>query len=112
MATEKKYSLGEVGAIAVATPIVFALIMIAAFPLVLWSAYVATKLWNWFPAVYFHLTPISLWMSIGFIYAFGCFRKFPVYKDHELDWKKDLYISILGPAISLLLSYLVHLKIS
>lgn len=111
MSEDKKYSLAEIGVIGVATPIFFALMMVVAFPLAMWSAYVAMKLWNWFPAIYFHLNPISLWMALGFSYVAGVFRKQIIFKDHELDWKRELFSSIAGPAMIFGIGYLIHLKI-
>lgn len=109
--SDKKYTLTEVGVGAVVAPVVFALAILLAFPFTMWVAYVGMVLWNWFPAVYFHLQPISFWMMIGIIYATSIFRFTSTYKDHEVDWKKELSSLTLGPAILLGIGYLIHLKL-
>jgi hypothetical protein len=108
MTTENKYTLGEVGAIAVISPFVVALLLVFAIPFALWQAYVGTILWNWFPAVYFHLNPISLWMTLGIVYTRSVFVSSVSYKNHEVEYKSEIGKAVLGPAFALLLGYLIH----
>ena len=68
------YTGAEVGILAFLTPFIVALIVVAYLPFSLWAAFVAMKLWNWFPAVYFHLQPISFWMVMGCAYAIAALK--------------------------------------
>lgn len=106
------YTSEEVGIMAILAPTIVALALALSFPFVLLNAWVATKLWNWFPAVYFHLHPISLWMMVGIVYTISTFRTSCHVKDEKTDWKGMLIGWTMGPFITLVIGYLVHLKLS
>lgn len=111
MSKETTYTATEVGVLAVVAPFVIVLVSVATIPFAMWQAWVGMKLWNWFPAVYFHLQPISMWMMLGITYAFGTFRRSLVYKDHELNWGSEIVSFTIVPAVTLGIGYLVHLKL-
>lgn len=70
------------------------------------------KLWNWFPAIYFHLQPISFWMMLGCIFAISVHKTVDHTKDRKTDWQIFFLGTLLGPLFILGLGYLIHLKIS
>lgn len=112
MAKETTYTGTEIGILAVAAPFIMALMVVAVLPFTAWSAFVAMKLWNWFPASYLHLPPIAFWMTFGCMLTINIFKTSHHVKDQKTDWKSQLIGCTVGPAFVLLIGYLVHLRIA
>ncbi len=108
---ENTYTAAEVGVGAVLAPILLALVVVLSFPLTMIQAFVAMKIWNWFPVEYFHLQPISYWMMVGFYYVKFAMVSGRHIKDERIDFKGMLIGTALIPWVTLLVAYLIHLKV-
>lgn len=65
---EKKHTLGESALILAGVPVAFVGICLLFIPLSMYCAWCDMHIWNRFAAPYFHLGPMSLWISFGIGY--------------------------------------------
>jgi hypothetical protein len=90
-----------------ATPVYFAIIVVALGPFGLWSAFVAIRLWEWFLTPSLRFDP-SFPQMYGLFAVVGLFRTARYVKDGTFDWKDAVTGSLMSPALLLLAGYLVH----
>ncbi len=106
---EKSYTATEAVFIAAISPFLLTGIVLFDIPFWFWKSYVATKAWNWFVIGYFHLPTITILPFMGVSLAFSLFRPYDTpHKGHELDWVGWLAFKVSGPAITLLVAYILH----
>lgn len=109
---ERRYSALELGVIGCITPFVALFVVLFMLPWTFEAAFVEMKLWNWFPAVYFHLQPASFWMMLGVSFFISSFKASNLsIKDQKVDWKYSLISCTLAPLVVLLFGYVIHLQI-
>jgi uncharacterized BrkB/YihY/UPF0761 family membrane protein len=104
---DKKYTLGEVAAIGIITPLMLALIMLISVPISLFEAWIRSTLWNWFVAPYFHLNPIKI--SVMFMFGYIVTLFYPLIpQDKENKWYTLILGVVLVHLIALIFGYFIH----
>lgn len=87
-----------------------ALLCVVAVPMLLWIAFVVTKLWAWHVVPTFGAAPLPLANAVGLVILLGLLRGSGVaWKGHEQDTVKTWTQMIVGPAFSLLFGWLATL---
>ncbi len=74
----------------------------------LWEAWVTRQVWIWFFERYTHFVPpIHVWYASLMVVSF--YRKYSIKKDEPpTDWSKQITYAIIGPALTLVVAYIMH----